>query len=534
MNIKETQEFEVFYREDGVYVKVCENVASDVSVIASDILSRLDKKMVFDVDAEQVEYATHKKGENIKIAPKQSEIEIKNKAILDISKDKMEANLKLTPNEGSTFITTSELIDELNARGVVHGIDENQINSMVSAKLTDIYLLVAKGKPPVNGTDAKILYHFCTEKEITPTTRSDGTIDHKRLNIVKNVLKGELLLEISPATEGIVGTNVMGVSISAKNGKDAKIKTGANIIESEDKLKYYSAIDGRVIVEKSGKITVSEILEIEHNVDNATGNISFKGTVIVKNSVRTGFSIVAGGDIHVKGVIEGATISAKGNITVDRGIQGNNQAKIECEGNLHTKFIENAEVICHGDVEVDFILHSFVTAKRKIIVNGKKATIAGGKLRAGEFIRAAIIGSNMGTTTDLEVGIDPEIRTKHIELANEIKNIQKKCNELMKTIELLNKALKEGHLPTTKKELLINSLNAYKALMANQTALKARRKIIDNMINNLSRGKVHASNVIYPGVKITIIDAIMHINDELPCSTLFKKNGEVTIGAYEK
>ncbi|MCD5410138.1 MAG: FapA family protein [Clostridiales bacterium] len=531
---RDSAEFQIDYREDGVYLRLNNEAILDSSKITDDILSFLDRKMVFDIEEEKVKLAVHNKEENTKIAPPQSEILINSRAILDISKDKMEANVLITPNEGGKFFTVDELISELNAQGIISGIDKEQINSIVSSKLTDVYLLVAKGKEPCHGTDAQTIYHFCTEKEITPTINSDGTINHKRLNLIKNVEKGDLLLEIIPATKGTEGFNVMGMSLPAKRGKDAKIKIGKNIYESDDKLKFFSAIDGRVIVDKNGKITVSEIFEVEHNVDNSTGNIQFKGTVIVRNNVRTGFSVIADADIHVMGVVEGATLTAKGNIIIDRGIQGNDQAIIECEGNLNTKFIENAKVNCKGDIEADFVLHSYLTARGKINLNGKKSTIAGGRLRAGKSIRAAIIGSSMGTITKLEVGIDPEMRDQHAELSDEIIKIEKKTKELTKTIKLLNKALKAGRLPASKKELLVKSLNDYKILMDNQTNLKMRKKLIDNMINSLSKGRVHVSKIIHPGVKISIIDAVKHVNEELPSCTLFKKDGEVTMGVYEK
>ncbi|MGV8146374.1 MAG: DUF342 domain-containing protein [Alkaliphilus sp.] len=534
INNKSKPKFEILYTEDGVYVRVFDDVAVEPSKIINEIRERLDRKMVFDVEEKQIEFAAHSKGESIKVATAQNEIIINSRAVVDISKDKMEANLMITPNEGGSFFTLSELMNELELQELLYGIDKEQIKSMISSKLTDIYILIAKGKPPVNGIDAKVSYHFCTEQEITPTVKSDGTVDHKKLNIIKNVVKDELLFEITPATDGVEGTNILGASISTKRGKDAKIKIGKNITESEDKLKYYSAVDGRVFVDRSGKISVSEIFEVDHNVDNSTGNINFKGTVIVNKNVRTGFSISADGDIHVKGVVEGALLTAKGNITVDRGIQGNDQAVIKCEGNFTTKFIENSEVLCGGDVEADFTLHSNVTAKGKILVSGKKATIAGGRLRATKSIRAAIIGSSMGTVTELEVGIDPEMRAKHQHLIDEINEIRKKTKELMKTIDLLNKALKEGRLPASKKDVLVKSLNAYKILSAQLKGLVSRKNVMDNMINNLSKGKLHVSNVIYPGVKITIIDAIKHISDEMPRSTLYKKNGEVTIGMYEK
>jgi uncharacterized protein (DUF342 family) len=51
-----------------------------------------------------------------------------------------------------------------------------------------------------------------------------------------------------------------------------------------------------------------------------------------------------------------------------------------------------------------------VISNKKIICDGKRATIVGGHLRAADEIHAKTLGSIAGSETILEVGYDPKSR----------------------------------------------------------------------------------------------------------------------------
>ena len=89
------------------------------------------------------------------------------------------------------------------------------------------------------------------------------------------------------------------------------------------------------------------------DVDNTTGDIEYEGNVIVHGNVRAGFTLKASGDITIMGVVEGANVDAGGNLTVNRGIQGMNKAQIHAGGDIVSKFVENATIVCGGNIETD-------------------------------------------------------------------------------------------------------------------------------------------------------------------------------------
>lgn len=453
--------------------------------------------------------------------------------IIEISRDRLEATLIVTKPKGGKMLTYDDIMEELADRGIVYGVDENQIRNVVNHQWFDTRVTIARGTLPVNGEDGKIIYHFDVEKHYKPQILDDGTVDLKQLNLIQNVQKGDLLAEAIPPTEGEKGYDVLGNEIPPLRGKELKIKKGRNTYESEDHLKLYSNVSGQVYI-IDGKIQVSEIYQVPANVDNSTGNIKFNGKVIIRGNVKSGFSVEADGDIEVYGVVEGATLIANGDIILGRGVQGNNQAYLECTGNVISKYIENARIKCNGNVEADFILHSEVVAKGKITLKGKKALIVGGEIKAGDEIRTKVLGSHMGTLTKIEVGIDPEEKSKFEAYRNEIAEIEKNMKTLKMTIELLNRAAKSSQLPKNKEQIFIKSLKTYEFLKNKHSAIMESMNALEFKMQNIARGKVHVAVTVYPGVRVTILNAVRHIYDELSCCTLYRKDGDIVIGPYEK
>jgi len=340
-------------------------------------------------------------------------------------------------------------------------------------------------------------------------------------------------MEIIPPTEGFNGVDVFGNEIIAKKGREVLIKKGKNVVESEDGLKIYASKDGEVFF-KDGTIFVDEVISIDGNIDNETGNIQFNGKINIKGNVKSGFKVEAEGDIEVWGVVEGAMIVSKGNINIHRGVQGNNQAYLQCSGNLNAKYLENVTVKCGGNVESDAILHSSVTTKGKITVLGKKGLIVGGDIKAGYEVRANVVGSSMGTITKIEVGIDPEEKSLYEELKSEILNIEKNIDSSKKAIEVLNKISKKQELNNEKQDLLIKSLKTYKVLKAKHDTIAKELYNLSEKFNESNNGKIHAATTIHPGTKVIIGSSSRQIYDELSNCTLCIKNGEVSIDPYEK
>ena len=142
---------------------------------------------------------------------------------------------------------------------------------------------------------------------------------------------------------------------------------------------------------------------------------SFKGNVVVHGNVLNGFKIEAEGDVVIIGNVEAAEITAGGKISVKGRVFGNDRGKLYCKGEFYAREIERVTLICDDSVTIhDAILHSNVSAEKKVTVETGKGWIVGGLVRAGEEIAARIIGSKMGTITEVMVG--PIFKPKIVDL----------------------------------------------------------------------------------------------------------------------
>lgn len=451
-----------------------------------------------------------------------------------ISPDRLEAMMLITAPEGEgRAVTVETALEGLKVAGVIYGVDRQIIEESIMRQQFFKSFVCARGEKPVDGEAGRVIHHFNIEEQKKPSINEDGTVDFKNLDLIENVRQNDLLAEQVLPTEGIPGKDVMGNVIPSKPGKPARFQPGKFVELSSDSLQMHASVDGQVFV-RDGKITVSPVYQVPANVDNTTGNIRFNGKVLVKGNVKSGFVIEADGDIEVEGVVEGAILKSNSNIVLKRGIQGNNQAELYCKGDLIARYIENTKINSGGNVEADCILHSVVYARRKILIKGKKGLIVGGVVKAGEEIAAQVIGSSMGTQTQIEVGIDPNLKEKFDQAKAKLKETVKNLENLKQTIEILNKMNKNVPLPPSKKEMLVRSVKTYEVMKDQQ--LDIQREIIDmdQQMEDATKGKIHVSQTIYPGVRISIYNAVKHVYDDLAMCTLYYREGDIAIGMFEK
>jgi uncharacterized protein (DUF342 family) len=336
---------------------------------------------------------------------------------------------------------------------------------------------------------------------------------------------------------GTVGRTVTGKNIPAKNGRDIPLPLGENVHVAEDEVTILANINGQVVL-TNGKINVQPIYTVKGDVNLKTGNIIFLGTVIITGNVDDGFSVKATGNIEVHGTVGKAELDAEGDIIVNQGINGKGASIIRAGRSVWARFIENTQVEAGNMVSVaDGIINSRVDAAKRIVCQGKRAHIVGGKLRAAEEISAKILGSPVsGTETILEVGFDPKSKSE-LEHFNKIKNSsQKELEEVRRNLRtLINIKKEKKSLPEDKEADMQELIDRRDVLVKDYK--KAEEKIIQihQRLESLKvRGRVSASSKVYPGVKILIRDAILDIRAEYKMVTFVLEDELVQVGPYEE
>ena len=437
------------------------------------------------------------------------------------------------PAEGCSLMSRDEIIGELVRAGVKYGLQEDTLNELMTERVFCTPVILAKATPPVEGKDAKITYHFNTDLTAKPKMLEDGSVDFHTLDTICPVRAGDLLAELEPAVQGRPGIDVCGKPIKPVKVNNLILRHANRIHLSEDGLKMYSDVNGHVSL-VDDKVFVSDTYEVPADVDSSTGDIVCEGNVLVKGNVRTGFKIEAKGDVIVNGVVEGAEIQAGGQIILMRGIQGMSRGKLIAGGNVISKFIESAEVISrYGYVQSEAILHSQVSAKTDVIVGGKKGFISGGSTRCSQMIEAKTVGSNMGTTTLLEVGVDPTVAEEFRRLEKQMPELEAEKTACMQNLALLAKRLKQGEqLPVDKLLLLKQSQKRVAEIDAQMEEIDNRLDELQDDMEMKENGMIKVSQTAYSGCKITISGAVYYVKTDISHARFIKDRGDVKVDAY--
>ena len=457
---------------------------------------------------------------------------VNEKATFIFSDDKMEGYITFTKPEGDGKKIAPDVVKkEIMANNIVFGLDEELINKIAEGPRDyDEKYLIAKGEKPVNGEDGRLEYFFNVKKKtLAPKLNEDGTVDFRNLGLIETIDEGKPLAKIIDPTDGLQGTNVFGKPVPSVPGKPApKLPKGKNTKQSSDGKELIAERSGQIVMSGSS-ISVSELLEIKQDVDNSTGNIDFNGSIVINGNIRQGFRVSAVGNIEVKGLIEGAEVTCEGNLIADKGIIGMNSSSIKVNGSISARTIQEANIEVGGDIISNAIMHSHVRCNGRIVLAGK-GLLVGGDVFCREAVTVNIIGSSLGTHTEIKTGIEPRLLENYKELVNEFKTIQKQAEDITKELAVMGKPENVNAMPEYKKKSYIKTLYEAKSV---QDKFKAKRIEVSNARSELEAfkhsGKILVNTAVYPGVNVQIGNAVISIRDQLPKCRLVNEDGRVKI-----
>jgi len=509
---------------DGIHLTVFPPIEGGEAVLEDTVLQDLAKRRITDFDTEKVSATVAEaSGEAIRIGdPIVPEIRVM------VQRDRLAAMIDVTTPPGSLMLTQERLRDSLKAAGIVYGVDERALEWLLKSR-GGKNILCASGTPAREGDSAFIKYHVDIEGQGRPVELEDGTVDFKNINNFINVVEGELLLEKIPATAGTPGTDVLGLPIPAKYGKDTPMPVGKNMTVV-DQCRLISNIDGQLQI-VGRRINVLPTIEVPGDVDYSTGHIDFIGNVIVRGSVQPGFSIKAGGNVEIRGAISGGMVEAS-NIIVRMGIQGMGTSIIKARERIVAKFVENATVFADQEIVVsDVVLHSFLYAGLRVIVEGKRGLVIGGRISAGEEIRARTVGNRADVSSDLEVAVNPFLKDELGRLQIENKKSGAVLEDLTRCLTYMRQ---QGidHLNEEKRKRYDAMEAQYNEFPEHMEELQQRMEDIQKILREMKPGKIRISDILYPGTKVFIGVLTKIITDPFKYLCLYAHEGEIKFSPF--
>lgn len=530
--------FKVKVTRIGVMLRITPPKGHGGKVRVEDVLGAISAKGIVEFDKGKVaKIVREASDEYVKIGEWVPDERSDARVILEVSDDEMKAFMTLIPpRPRGRVLDIDDVLEALHDRGVVFGSKQAVINESLEEEVYNVPILAAEGMKPENGRDAQIVYNFRTEKKVRLEEDEKGQVNFKDLDLVENVVAGQLLATKIQATEGKPGKTVTNKILDAKPGNDVAFNLGKNTELSPDGMSVVATINGQVTLSNE-KVNVDPVYEVKGDVDIHTGNILFLGTVIVKGNVEDGFSIKAAGDIQILGSVGKCLLDAEGDVHIKQGIMGKLGGEIKAGGSVWAKFLEQVNVTAGKSVFVqDGIMHCKVDATEKVVCFGKRATIVGGRIRAGEVANTKTLGSVSFTETVVEVGVDPKSRQRLYDLEKEKLESESSLEKLTANINTLQNQKKAGRSFTEdKEELLEKMISSREELSIRLTEINEEMNELKSYLKLLTTiGKISVSKNVYPGVRIAIKDIYYDVTNEFKYVTFILDAGRIRIRKYEQ
>jgi len=440
------------------------------------------------------------------------------------------------PLGGGQPVSGPDVIKALDSAGVTAGIDAKLAVSLADRENAVLLGMVAKATEPVDGKDGYLVDMVMNHRSPVDHTGDEGKTDYRNLDWIINAKEGQPLCEVVPPTHAINGLDVLGNEILAKPGRCAPPASGKNTRFSEDGRYIISSIDGQVSL-TGGKYRVSELLEINGNVDFSTGNIKARGSVVIRGDVINNFTVEARRDVVVYGLVEGANIIAGGDVVVTDGMLGSHHGSIMAGGNIYCKFLENTAVHAVGDIHIESAINSQIYSQGTIFVTDGRGVVIGGTLTAMGGIQVGMAGNRTFRATSLIIGTTPRFMEekrqavrRYVQAMSELdinEDQQHTVNEQLRRLQsapTMTPALKQA---------LGQLVEKLKALSSAKAILKLRMENCETHLAEFNeREKAVLKGGIYmekafPGVHISIGSEQRQLTLDESCCHYYLVHGEL-------
>ncbi|HOV41348.1 MAG TPA: FapA family protein [Oscillospiraceae bacterium] len=413
------------------------------------------------------------------------------------------------PYFGGKPVTEEQILTALAEKGVVYGIDTDEIKTILSEERYGSPFRIAKWLPPKDGIDGTITYHFEHQVEHKPKEDARGFVDYRDLGYIRNIKAGTVIATITPPTDGEPGIDLRGHTVNQRKGKPANAAHGENIGLSGDGSQLIALADGN-LKSVGGKFAIETVFNLRGNVDASIGNLDFIGDIIIRGEVLEGFKITSQKSVTVYENVMGATIEAGGNVTIKKGCIN---SRVVSHGNVTIDFVENSNITCDGDLKADAFVTSTVYCGGELTAQGRMGTLMGGRYTCLKNLTANTIGTKSYLPTNIIVGdnaIMLEEKSEALKRLSELENQILRCSQVVDFLTQKKKQL--GKIPPEREDMLNAAIKQKLINQAEKAKLQARIKEIEKYLENKQNLSVTCKKELYPGTKIIINDLVFQAN----------------------
>lgn len=429
------------------------------------------------------------------------------------SYDEMEAFVILRPPLTGEVYSPEEVVSALSDKKVKIGVDEEKIAEIVTKGWYGREFAVAAGKPAKDGVDGYYEYLFRQELSNKPTIRKDGSVDYRSIHNVEVVEEGQTIAIYHAPVDGHNGMTVTGRLLTCKRGRPQPPLAGRGFTRSEDGMSYLAALTGKIEM-VNGRVMVLPVFEVRGDVGVSTGNIDFRGDVIIYGNVTSGANIYATGNVTVDGTAEACTITAGKDIVLKGGFLGGNRGRIKAAGNITARFLEYGSVEAEGNIECTSALNCNITSYNRLSITGKTANVVGGSVYATAGVEANSIGNDIEVKTLVQVGVSQEMFSNMSRLRMQVAETETLIEKINAGIQQFDEAAAAAGVDMKNDERRVALL---RTRIAKQAELVQNREQLLHLESVAERGRDAAIRVlrdVYPGVLIGINSSLLPVKEK--------------------
>ena len=187
------------------------------------------------------------------------------------------------------------------------------------------------------------------------------------------VRAGEIAAHITFENEGTSGVNVLGEPLSIPlptSSLEVEIGPGIKV----EKGQYFALLDGFLKID-GHKIEVLEAYVHEGDINLTSGDIQFKGNIVINGSVDTGSTIVSSKDIIINGDVRDGFVHCGGNLTVAGHIITGKKVKFSATEILRLNLLK-IQTSSQGSIYAQKSILSISVCKERHHLSGQKTKLA--------------------------------------------------------------------------------------------------------------------------------------------------------------
>jgi len=275
------------------------------------------------------------------------------------------------------------------------------------------------------------------------------------------------------------------------------------------------------------KIGVSEVSNFEGDVDYATGHVNFSGDVAIGGTVKALFEVRATGSVAVSGNVEpGAKIWAGRDIVVAGAVAGA-ETELEAGGNVTVRFVQNSTVRAGGDVEVGaYLFGASVRARGKITVSAKGdasgRALVGGLVWGATGIATPSLGSPSNPKIRVVAGVDPDLVSRSEQARAKLKLLEDRQKKLLGVLgvgALDPRAIKQKlkAAPAARRAALVKATKKLAELGEAHKHLRQQLTEIAETQRELgAKAQIEVSGTIYAGPQLRLGDQALRVVADSP------------------